>query len=298
MKKKGQLSVLMLIGIVIVVLVVIVSYVKYSSTRKEISAEVGRSISSDYKPVISYAQEIFRQSAINGISRLGLQGGRISSFPDGSALRESSGISVAYGLKTNLNPQNRLPGIADMGAELSDYVEEEIQKLSFGSFEEIGFEIGQPESSAIKVEAKIREDSIVFDITYPLKIKSGDSEHSEQSFSVVIPSGLKKIHEYAGMLIGSQNSEGSIVKHYFDNKDYNQQHPDAPIYFDMSQHDFSCDRIRASFEDGKFIKFFHYSPFALEPGYTFQFAVDYRYIYNAPPKSLTSLGKINADQCP
>src|SRR3989344_6129291 len=102
MKKRGQIGLILIIVVVIVALSAIFYFFHSSSAKSKASAEVSKSVSDDYQPVIQYAEESLKQIAVNGIIELGEHGGVINPSVSGSVGKVDSTtgetVLVAYGL--------------------------------------------------------------------------------------------------------------------------------------------------------------------------------------------------------
>mgnify|MGYP001610285164 CR=1 FL=1 len=162
-----------------------------------ISKLLRKSISNDYHPVISYVEESMKQAAVEGIIKIGEQGGMLNEPYDGLEMDVSSNdvVKVAYGIKNNENllKENYLK---IMENELGQYVSKKISNLNFDNFTTQGFKIEKPDITQIISKAEILNNKIIFDIQYPMKITSGNTV-SKDNYRIEINSELGLIHNEA-----------------------------------------------------------------------------------------------------
>ncbi len=284
MKKRGQISIIIILALVIAVLSTVFYIFYYSSAKSKAAAEVSKSISDDYLPVISYLEESIKQAAVEGIIKMGEQGGKLIEpyeYAEKKGAQPNDIVKVAYGIKNNQN-LFRINGINKMENELWEYVIKKISSIDFGEFTKQGFQIEKPSEEKIKVSnAKILDGRVVFDVEYPLKAVSSNYALKDR-FAINVPSELGSMHKKAVELA-----------------DKMVQAKSRGDPFDLSAIDYTCPiRIKVSYipdsPNGEIIVLRNYDPIITKDNYIFQFAADDTYIM---PDTSSCLGQINGIPC-
>ncbi len=226
--KKGQLTVLMIVGIVLLFTFAGVFYLTQVTVKETATAErdvVLEDVPQQFKPIQTYTHNCLSQIARNGLLLLGEQGGYL--YPDlvGDFSEENptnsdglvlSSAKVPYWhYQSSLNEegivrlsslQPSLKGDDELSVEsqLSRFVEEKIDGCldNYAVFENQGFSVKVADEKAVSVG--ITDNTVNFLLNRDVEANLGGSENSFEQFFVKIPLQLKKYYELADGITRSQ----------------------------------------------------------------------------------------------
>ncbi len=183
MKKRGQVTIFVILGIVIVIIVALLLYFKTNLFLFNPTAED-----------LNLRLDEIRQHVINCIAevsdppirQIGLQGGYLSTPADTFRLYNDTTISyLCYSMKDTPRCRNRMLLKSDMEKQLSAAIDFGLQTcVDAQSFKKLGsFEIITPEDWT--VDTRIGSDIVVVTVNYPVRLRSTKSaaEVSAQEFS-------------------------------------------------------------------------------------------------------------------
>lgn len=216
MDKRGQLTIFIIIGIII--LVVFASFFVLRSVLVEEELEVARPIAeqipTEFEPVRVFTDDCIELIAKQGLVRLGQQGGHI--YPElwtGLYFNEqnptdSDGLilgsaKIPYWWYNQVgNSQNTVsldtnrPTISDMERDLKVFIETELPTClnNYEDFEEQNYQVREGDITAF---VDILPGSIGISVTHPLTVRRGPSEATFESFFVDLPVDLNKMYNVA-----------------------------------------------------------------------------------------------------
>lgn len=217
MRKKnirGQVTIFIILAIVIVG-----GVVAYFALREGF----GRSIPGDMRPVYDYYISCLENTAGEGISLLGEQGGYIElpDFEPGSPYIPFSsqlnflGQAVPYWMFVSGNNflREQVPTKSFMESQLRDYVSSRLDVCDFSDFETMGYDVYiEPGSTAVA----INDLSVDLDVTNKITIFKGEQSVvvGEHDFSV--NSKLGKFYDMAVDVYNYEKSEMFLEKYALD----------------------------------------------------------------------------------
>lgn len=184
MYKRGQVTIFLIVGIVILALFAgifyFTSYVHQTQLEDESTAHP---LAAKVRPQItSLVESCIKETAVPGIYLLGIQGGII--YPDDPAtllLTENTVINYGY-----LNGINQLD-LEKMEEQLNRYIAETLPLCleDFLIFAEEGILV--EEKGEIKVDAKIALDEVIVTLKYKLDVTTEDDTVNIDSFTATVP---------------------------------------------------------------------------------------------------------------
>ena len=214
MQKRGQATVFIIIGIVILVAVFLVLFLRGGFIAEQISPEEAREVlASQVAPLEVHVEECISKVAPDGIKTLALQGGTFKP----RNFRQYNGTNVEYlcykepGVTTCIQkPLTR----ANVEAEISDYVKTQIFTcLNLNQFEQGNrFRLDTKE---INVNTRIDDNRIQVNVDYPITLSRSGVETTVEEFSSNLRLPLGKLIDLTSEIINSEISTGE-----FDNIDY------------------------------------------------------------------------------
>lgn len=205
-KKKGQLTVFIIVGIVI-----IVGIIGYFLLKNETIGIGG--IPKEFKPVEEYFLSCIEEHAKAGISIIEERGGYIylPEFEQGSEYMPSSSqldflgtaIPYWYYISGNNIIKEQIPDKTEIKNQLEKYLNENLF-CDFSSFEEQGFVINL---GKIKTDVSISENKVDVSINADLEASFGDNNFAISSHKSSIESKLGKFYDLAGKIYTKENEE-------------------------------------------------------------------------------------------
>jgi len=189
MKKRGQITIFIIVGLILVFSMFIILYVNKNKIK---NLDVLQS--SDIKPIEYYVDLCVKSSASDSLYLIGIQGGYTS---QPQFYFQSAYAKIAYWYYEG---QDIYPTISIMEQELSSYVNRALPECieSLNVFRDMGFEF---EFGEIDTKTKINENNVEFNIDYPITIKKGDSETEIKEFSRNFPVRLGHMHSIAKEIV-------------------------------------------------------------------------------------------------
>lgn len=200
MDKKGQITVFVIIGIVIVALIVLLY-----AFRKDISVPfVQVNLQDEMQQVRSDIETCLKSSSEGHVERIALQGGYLSPPPGSFRLFNDTPISyLCYNQAGKPTCTNRMLTLDSMQKELNNAIEDtlpECMELDVSG----GVQLQEP--SSYKVKTDIQPSKVVVTLDYPITLtnkKTGD-ELTEKEFSTVINAPLGDLYDVAMDIVDSE----------------------------------------------------------------------------------------------
>lgn len=200
MKKRGQVALFIILGIIIVVVIGFIYFNRGLIIKTKTSTESNEKfVSARLEPIKTQVQNCVQKSALKGLVILGKQGGHFKPYK----YEELSGFNVSYSCyRANQETVNQLPLISDMNNEFNSYMGNvktvtEINSCidKFSTFKKEGLNI--VERGNLGIKGNILENNVRIDITYSLDVKKGDYTATLNSMFTEIPVGLGKAYRIA-----------------------------------------------------------------------------------------------------
>jgi len=192
MKKRGQITPFIILGLVFLLFFLIILFTKSYRIEK-----IGAISSHEINPIKYYVDLCVKSSASDALYILGVQGGYTA---QPQLYFQSAYAKIAYWYYKGYDIP---PTIEEMEQELSAYVEKALPECVeyLGAFSDMGFEF---EFGEINAETKINENNVEFNIDYPITIKKGDSESKIKDFYRSFPVRLGHVHGIAEEIVGKE----------------------------------------------------------------------------------------------
>lgn len=204
MEKKGQITVFVIIGIVIVALIVLLY-----SFRSQIPVPFAQAnLQDEMQSARAQIQECLKNSAMEPIEKIGLQGGYLSTPPGSYRLFNDSAVSyLCYNQVGKNTCTNRMLTIENMQNELSNAIEEAVPEcLEIDISNSIEFT--PPDD--YKVTTEIQPSKVIITLNYAVTLvdpKTGD-ELSEDKFVSALNAPLGDLYNVAMDIVDSEASAG------------------------------------------------------------------------------------------
>lgn len=185
MKKRGQISIFVILAIVIVVILLIYFVVKGNLINKnEINPEI--------QPIYNYVDNCLEKISEDAIYIIGQNGGYFI------YANRSNEVGIPYYFDRG---ENLIPSKEKLEEELSLYVNEMMFfcTKNFAEFPDYNIK-----SKEIKTKVEINNEYVTFDLNYPLSINKGENNFVLENFNKKISSRLDTIYKTAFEIIKEQ----------------------------------------------------------------------------------------------
>lgn len=212
MRKKSQVTLFIIMGLVVLFIVGFVIYIGYSRV-KDIS-ERGITKSGAFlfaeDPVIALTQSCIKTVSIEAGYAIGLYGGYAQS-PQGNFQTQIEGTE--YNITIVLKQaQNGLLSINEVEQQIGEYIKSNLPKCVnyFEDFRKQGYKI---EQGTISSRVEIKDDSYYVRVSYPLTVKIGNKEKKISDFpGVNVPIRIKHILQIANEIVDKSIANPEIIE--------------------------------------------------------------------------------------
>jgi hypothetical protein len=202
--KKGQLTIFIIIGIVLLAIAGVAYYYMTQIKKTEVSSETSE-LSSDILPVKAYIDSCIKSVGKDAIFWIGQQGGYYIP-PEKSIVNYYLKIPYYYYLGDSV-----MPTMDRVERELAAYVNNMLPNCTnnLEEIESLGFNV---EQGTVSTKARISPNMVTFDVNLPVVIKETNKKSSVSDFKVVIGDiRLYTIYDVArNLTIGQLNDPTSI----------------------------------------------------------------------------------------
>ena len=207
--KKGQITLFVIIGIIIIAVIGLGVYFRGSIIQDKATESLAERdvVEPEVQEVYNHIFDCAEETAKEGLVLIGLQGG-YAQAPLDSIDIEDEGISIAIGYDQG---ENKLPTLLTIQNELVSYVNTFAPTcVNLNLFEGFSFEEKDPSTSV-----RILEDAVVFEINYPVVAKKGDTTYNlDKSYKFSYPVRFRRIYEISQSIINNEKDAVSIDINY------------------------------------------------------------------------------------
>ncbi len=270
--KRGQVTIFIIIGIVILFLFSGILYITKVYTKEELTAEGGpivAAVPQEFQPLQAYTENCLAQVGRRGLLVLGQQGGYI--YPELAGKYSSAdptdadGIDLEpikvpywyYNVLANENPEvsysSKKPALyasedpeLSIETQLSRFAEENIAEClaDYAVFEAEGFVVDAPAlqegSEDLKeIKVTVADQSVNFWLKMDLEASKGDANTEMNQFYVPVPIHLKQMYDTAAELAAVEKNHSFLELQALDlltayaGVDYNRLPPMEQMTFNQ-----------------------------------------------------------------
>lgn len=204
MKKRGQTTLFIILGIVIAILVVL--FLVLATT--DIGPKLTQNAEDVMIQVDEHVTECLDEASDDVITLIGLQGGYLSP-PEGSyKLWDDYPVSyLCYNQVGQPTCINRLLTRADMEEQLETAIKNQLQ----GCVNVYGIDSGISAPSDFDLDVNILDDAVAIILDYPVSIVKGDQTSSRDNFEISVDVPLGELYDVAMDVVNTEATTG-----YFD----------------------------------------------------------------------------------
>ncbi|MBR9683053.1 hypothetical protein GOV03_00760 [Candidatus Woesearchaeota archaeon] len=196
MKKRGQITVFIIIGIVVLAVVSGIVYVSKYSIKEELSEETGELLT--INPIKLFIETCLEESVIEGIYLVSAQGGYYDLVDVDLFDFEETNLELPYYF---YGQKSALPSLNFIEKETSKATKVFLENC-IGGFEVFKKEGYQIEAGEEVVTIEFKEQNILGELRWPLTIIKGDTEtqvdHFWSKIDLAFPEKYNIIKEYLG----------------------------------------------------------------------------------------------------
>ena len=194
--KRGQITVYMIVGVVILIHVVLLFYFRGSLLR-EVSSEKQIEISSVPEQFTEVQEEIKActdKFVLDSIYTLGVYGGYF--YRDNLNKIEYLGVNLTY---LHYGKKSYTPSVTAMEQELSRFINENLLFNCNINSTNIGVNYGK-----ITSQVDIKDSSVIVSVNWPIQLKKGSLTSEIDKISLSYPSRLGKIRNVVDLIVKQQ----------------------------------------------------------------------------------------------
>jgi len=214
MQKRGQATIFIIIGIVILIAIILIFSLRGSLVAEQISPEDAREIlTAQLNPIEEHIEECISQVAPEGIKNLALQGGTFTPI-DYTVYNGNNVQYLCYKEPGTLTCIQKPLTRANIESQISNYVKTQIFTcLDLSQFEKdkrFKFTRGQ-----LNVNTHIDDNTVQVNVNYPITLLRSGVKTTIEDFSTNLRMPLGKMMDLSINIINSEIETGE-----FDNIDY------------------------------------------------------------------------------
>ncbi len=232
MTKKGQLTLFIIIGLLLLIGVSIYVYLTTREAKAPVEAERIRiaEVPAEMQPLRDFIQDCLKITAKDGLMRLGQRGGYINPRHShnpyeptaGRALQLAPDSSVIVPYWWHMNAKNTCKGectfaterptLEEIKTQLDAHITKELPKClaNFRQFSEQNFAITP--TGRIKPETRITEERVIVLLNYPIEVHRAGETFKLESFVTELPVAFGRIYGLATKITALE-AEYSFLEH-------------------------------------------------------------------------------------
>jgi hypothetical protein len=206
MNKRGQITLFIILGILIVAAVILVLYLRGQLFFGPVTSD---NLNTKMVPIKDHIIQCMQEVSPQYIEKIGLQGGYLSTPTDTYRMWDNETVSyLCYNMKKQPTCYNRMLTKAHMEQELEQVLELGLlQCIDLSKFEGKGYDLVYGKR---KITLEIGEDKIIINIKMPITIKKDDVSITEQDFTANFNYPLGRLYNTAQDVIDIESQYGEF----------------------------------------------------------------------------------------
>ena len=220
MKKWGQVTIFIVLGIVILVVFGLLFFVRGNVVEKSFEEEMNSlTVPAKIESVKLYFDNCVEELTEEGLTTLGEQGGYIDlpediafrsyTNPFSNSLEVYNGLNVAYWYYESANgiEMNQVPSLENMEIELENYINENFDECYYNvySFEQDGYVLGL--SSLVVSDVKINKNNVQVSVSAPISVSYQEVNANIDKHMVLVNTKFGEMYDSAVSIINKENEE-------------------------------------------------------------------------------------------
>ncbi len=247
MKKRGQITVFVIAGIIILLVFLLFFYIIKINTVFTPEVVVPQEIA----PLKSYVEGCINNIGEDAVVRLGMQSGYVE-VPEDIAMNPRAYINVGGPIKLPywyLNGVDTSPTLVNMQSQISDYVSKNLKSClrNFTDFDEFIIE----EKGKISTKTVIAEEDVIITTDYPLIIRNrkGDKITEWSLYTTSVPVRLKRIYRLAKGIMEAENKDMFFEKTTIDLMALDSEIPFTDLVFSCKKLEWSKAEVEQNIKE-------------------------------------------------
>lgn len=192
--KKGQLTLFIIMGAIVLVAVMIYFFLLRTPGV----------VSQDVAGLTPYIDTCIQDTLVNGVNLLSVQGGHIV-LPEYYMVTDYGAVSYVYKDKENL-----LVTLEGMQNELAGYIEDTLE-VCFGNFTSFAEQGWSFEKGSVSAKATITRDRVIADVSYPLQFNRDNDLVKFNNFRSEVVINLYDAHQTVDAIIAKTVSDPDFI---------------------------------------------------------------------------------------
>ena len=202
MKKRAQISIFIIIGLLLVIISILFFFLSSGSAESKTFTQV--QTTTNTKPIQSFVQDCVDKQLPIAIFKLGIHGGYME--PEHVYSGDFFDTSYLYYIDKNLSPT-----IDDLEHSISFYMDNTLPtECSLEIFEFHDIKVGE-----IKTTTQIGSNKVLVDIDWPIIIKNNDETTTINEFSSSHDINLKQTQSLVKEIVEKQSQDPDLLDIYF-----------------------------------------------------------------------------------
>jgi len=200
--KKGQVTLFIILGIVILVLITFLFFIRsesLSSLLKSIS-ERAKVVPPEFKPQADLIKSCLYETSKDAVNLLGMQGGYINVK---QPFVNYFGLKVTY---LNYNSDNKVPDIGIMEKELENYIKDNARNCLINLSD-----VRIVKSGDIGVGADVLNDRVGFNINWPVDVEKDGFKFQLNNFKFDVPIRVGELVSIVNKIVDRQISDRNTL---------------------------------------------------------------------------------------
>ena len=221
--KRGQVTLFIIIGIIILVVVALSYFIYNNSIKKQLTPEQEEIfLSSQIEPISNLIDRCITRISLDGISILRDNSGYLTPL---TTTINYNGANVAYLVyKDDANP-NKVNPKSNLEADLAEYIKTRFKReCNLDSIKDI--EIIKDYNN-LSINVDMEDNGVQINLNFPLTLKKGNSESTISNFNAKVNSEFGLIYNYLIDIINKEVQTGT-----FDITKYQLQNPNIKVFRD------------------------------------------------------------------
>ncbi|MBN1386787.1 hypothetical protein JW968_07520 [Candidatus Woesearchaeota archaeon] len=219
--KKAQITPFIIMGIMILLTIGLIFYLMTMISTSEPEIQTMTEASS----VKYYVQKCVSDTAMESVFMLGLHGWHLTEPPH---VFTTSQLTTSY---LYYDGMEYMPTIPAVEKNLSYYMNQMLPFCNLSVFRQFNIDTSEP-SSAVT----IKEDSVLFHVTWPLTIRYGNTATEISEFETEAPINVLRLHNVTAEIIEQTAINPAVIDHMFllsrvSNISYTVFNNDTVLYF-------------------------------------------------------------------
>lgn len=245
MKKRGQITIFIIIGIIILLVIAIIFFFQ----KQDVELRPQEPIEQKIGPVEQYIQLCVDELGEEAIRKMGQSGG-YTSIPEELRIHPAANIAEdRLGLlKVPMwyyDDKSYMPSIEEMEFQIEKYLEDNMANC-LDDFDALKAEYDITKLGEPQYHVTIAEENVAVETQYPLdvKLKASDDGYEVNKFSTIIPVRLRKAYSLARAIFEEENKKNFLENMTLQLMTMNPDVPFTGIEFRCSQKRWSINGIK------------------------------------------------------